>query len=239
MKHLFWAGVAATLAVSIVVCAPAQQPAGSDHAEAKPINAQLYVKYLVSQINTPDAQLRYSIREALRTMGGQAVVALQNAKQAEKNPHIKAFIDRTIARIKLQDLPRPSGNDQAARRNWMRQRFGTMDIDRLAMDAKLTLEQIAKVEPILTKARKEASDLMEVFAEAGGWRDREAWADMNEEMKAITEKVKPQLRETLNASQVERVAREVNPMARFMNRGRDRRGNRGGGFGGGRRGGGG
>lgn len=233
MKHITWIALAAALVVMVVAALPAQQGA-PDQAKAKPINAQLYVKYLVSQINTPDAKLRYSIREALRGMGGQAVVVLQNAKKVEKDPHIRAFIDRTIARIKLQNLTRPTGNDQAAMRNFMRQRFGTVDIDRLAMDAKLTLEQIAKVEPILKKARKEAADLIEVFSEAGGWRDREAWADMNAEMKVLTEQVKPELRGSLNAAQVERIAREVNPFAGWMNRGR---GGRGGG--GGRRGGGG
>lgn len=235
MRWITWMAIAAVLVAVAGAALPAQETASD---QAKTINAQQYVKYLVAQINSPDAKLRYSIREALRGMGAQAVVVLQNAKKIEKDPHIKAFIDRTIARIKLQSLARPTGNDRAAMSKYMRQRFGTVDIDRLAMDAKLTLEQIAKVEPILKRARKEAGDLIEVFSEAGGWRDREAWSDLNEEMKAITDRVKPELRGSLNASQVERVAREVNPFGRWMNRGGGRdRGGRGGG--GGRRGGGG
>jgi len=221
------------LVAAIVLVAPAasgQEP--GDQPAAPAVNAQVYVKFLVKHCSNDDPRLRFSVREGLRALGQQSVNALNEAKRNEKNKHVRAFIDRTLASIK--EVVRPQ-TGQGGRRDWMSfmtRRFTSVDIDRIAMDVNLTWEQIEKVEPILKKAGKDAAELWKVFSEAGSVRDPEAWRDFREELKTYGDSVKSKLREHLKPQQVARLERYLNPFG-GMNRmrGRGGRGGGGGGFG--------
>lgn len=224
------------LVAAIALVAPAvsgQEP--GDRPAPPAVNAQVYVKFLVKHCSSDDPRLRYSVREGLRTLGQQSVSALNEAKRNEKNRHVRAFIDRTLERIKEVVRPTPG---QGGRRDWMNfmtRRFTSVDIDRIAMDVNLTWEQIEKVEPILKKAGKDMADLWKVFTEAGGFREREAWGDLREELKILGDSAKSKLREHLKPQQVARLERYLNPFGGFGRMGgRGGRGGRGGGGGGGR-----
>jgi len=209
------------------------QEAGDAKAPAAP-NAQAYVKALVKYMSNPDPRLRFSVREGLRIMGTMAVSAINEAKAAEKDAHVKAFMDRTVKLIK--NSRRNQAQQQQGRRDFrnMRGRNREIDIDRIAMEANLNWEQMAKTLPILQKASKDARDLLAEFREAGGnFRDREARADLQEELKTITGEAKPKLKKFLSETQIKRMERYLNPMGRmFGGRGGRAGGRRGGGEGG-------
>ena len=188
-----------------------------DAAPNKSVNAATYIDLLVAQVGNDDPRVRYSVREALRVMGTQAVSALQKAKATHQSEHVKAFISRSVAFIKSRvgrDRQREEARQQRERgerrqpgqRN-RRDDRNQVDIDRIAMEATLNWEQIAKLQPIVKKVRKDMTDLMAEFRESGAMRDRDAWNDLREEMKAITTESEPALKEFLDAKQIKRVKR--------------------------------
>ena len=228
MKYSVLLFLTAALLVGLTQGICAQEPAG---AKAPPApNAQAYVKSLVKYMSNPDPRLRFSVREALRIMGTLAVSAINEAKATEKDAHVKAFMDRTVKLIK--NSRRNQAQQQQGRRDFrnMRGRNREIDIDRIAMEVNLTWEQMDKTLPILKKASKDATDLFAEFREAGGnFRDREARADLQEELKTITGEAKPKLKKFLSETQIKRMERYLNPMGRMFNRGARGGGRRGGG----------
>jgi hypothetical protein len=239
-----FAGLAVVTAF-VVLCStslsPGQQEAAGAQAPAVG-NAQAYVKMMVTHASSPDPKLRFSVREGLRIMGPQAISALEEAKKTITSKHVKAFIDRTVKRIRdgiqaEQAAAQAAQNAQQGRRMPFGRGGREIDIDRIAMDLNLTWEQMEKVEPVLVKARKEMDELMKVFQESGGFRDREAFADLQAEMKTISDAAKPELLKALSAAQVARLERQLNPFGRMGRMGDRRGGQRG--QGGGRRPGGG
>jgi hypothetical protein len=233
--------LAVGLAAGLVGAASAQQAAGaSDPA----LNAQAYTKGLIKYMSSPDPRLRFSVREALRIMGPQAVSAINEAMATESDKHVKAFMARTVEVIKNANRDRtragqPGQPGQPGERG--RTPFGgrnqDVDIDRVAMEVNLTWEQMDEVLPVLKKARKDAADLMAEFREAGGnFRDREAMRALQEEMSAIAKEAEPKLKKTLSEAQIQQLRRYLNPMGQRM---MGMRGGRFGGEGGGRRRGGG
>ena len=193
------------LAVVALLAAAAALPAQDPAAPAAPAkapqanaNAQNYVKTMVGFMSSPDPRLRYSVREALVVMGPQGISAVNGAKATEKNPNVKAFMTRTVAFIKNRQSRQRGGQMQRGGRD--RQR--TIDIDRIAMDANLTWEQMDKVLPILKKGQADMRSLMTEFREAGGnFRDQEAMKDLREEMSTIAKEAEPKLKEFLNETQ--------------------------------------
>jgi len=215
----------AVLAAS-TLCGQSQD--GGATQKASVLNAQVYVKMLVSRVGNPDPRLRFSIREGLRVMGAQAVSVLAEARIQEKNNHVKAFMDRTIQLIKSRD--RVAQGNQRNTRGFMGRFFSSrqpVDIDRIAMEANLTWEQMDKVLPILKKARKESNDLLAVFRESGDFRDREAMRDLTEELKNIASRAAPKLREFLKPDQIRKVRPHLDPIGEMLKRIRRHFGGRG------------
>jgi len=218
MKHFVLLFLVAGIFTGLALSTPAQDEAAKP---APAVNAQKYVTTLIKFMSSPDPRLRFSVREGLRVMGPTAVSAINGAKATEKDKHVKAFMVRTVNLIKQSQRSNRNQGRMARGNFGNRGRQGReIDIDRLAMDANLTWEQMDKVLPILKKARKDASDLMAEFREAGGsFRDREALADLREEMKTITEEAKPKLKAlSLNDKQIKAMERQLNPMARMFDR---------------------
>lgn len=234
------------LAVGLVHTAPAQEAAG---AADTAVTAQAYVKSMVSYMGNPDPRLRYSVREALRVMGPQAISAINEAMATETNKHVKAFMARTVEVIKSTTRERAQADqpDQPGARGpgAFAARALEVDIDRVAMEANLTWEQMDEVLPILKKARKDMTDLMAEFRNSGGnFRDQDAMRDLREEMNAIVKDAETKAKKMLSEAQIQQIRRYLNPMGPRMDGGRfggegGRRGGRGEGRGEGRGGGGG
>jgi hypothetical protein len=163
-------------------------------------------------------------------MGPQAISAINEAKGGEKNKHVVAFMNRTVKLIKSARTAQRDRGGQQGRRGMRGQRGGRdIDIDRIAMDANLNWEQIEKTLPLLEKARKDRSALMQEFRDAGGnFRDPEARADLTEEMKTIAEEAKSKAKGFLSPAQVKQLDRYLNPMSRMGRMGMGGRGGRGG-----------
>jgi len=240
MKKMTLACLLAAGCVAAGLCASvgAQENPSGDQPGLK--NAQVYVKTLVNYMGSTDARLRFSVREALRVMGPQAISAINEAKTGEKDKHVVAFMNRTVKLIKSS---RTAERDRGQR--GMRGMRGPgnrdVDIDRVAMELNLNWEQIDQTLPLLEKARKDRSALFQEFRDAGGnFRDREAMADLQEEMKTITEEAKSKASKFLSAAQVKQLERFLGGGQRMRGMGpRGQRGGRGGERGGEQRGGGG
>lgn len=205
------------LAAAAALAVPAVAQTETD--QTPQVHAQQYVKLLVGFMSNPDPRLRFSVREALRIMGPLAVPVINEAKAKETNPHVKAFMERTVRILKTRapGVRRPRGRDRRGRGPFGR-RLQEIDIDRVAMEANLTWEQMDKVLPILKRVRREVADLWQEFREAGGMRDPEAWQDLREELQAIAKEAEPKLREILNEKQLAAVRRLLNPMPRMRGR---------------------
>jgi len=221
--------VAGCVAVGVGASVGAQENPSADQSGI--VNAQVYVKTLVNYMGAPDPRLRFSVREALRVMGPQAISAINEAKGGEKDKHVVAFMNRTVKLIKAA---RSAQSDRGNQRGMRGMRGGRgdrdIDIDRIAMEANLTWEQMDKTLPLLEKARKDRSALMQEFRDAGGnFRDPEARADLQEEMKTISEEAKSKASKFLSATQVKQLERHLNPFSRMGRMGMGgRRGGRGG-----------
>lgn len=213
--------------------ATAQEEAARPQAAA---NAQAFVKILTKGLFTENAKIRYSLSEALRTMGNQAVPELNRLKRATKNPHHAAFVNRIIQRIKPDKKMSKEERDRRSMMSMMGFQQ-SLDIDRLAMEVALTFEQMAKVEPILSKTQKNLSALWDEFRKANAWRDRDAWGVLRDEQKNAVDEAVANLRKHVGGKQALQLKKLINRYANPMgNRGRGGRGGgRGDRRGGGRR----
>lgn len=175
--------------------APSAGPAVQPNAQpAPPQNAQQFLNNLVGQVGNKDPRIRFAVREGLVAMGAQATPVLTAAKATHADPHVKAFIDRTLKRVKAM-----------AKRKGRSAMFFSMnrgrDIDRIAMELNLGWEQMAKLGPVFKKFDRDAKDLYAAMREEGGFRDSEAWKDLREEMKLMREEAEPKLSEFLDEKQ--------------------------------------
>lgn len=162
----------------------AAENAPAEKAAPATSEAVTFLGALCERMASGDARIRFAAREALVVMGTRAASVLNERKPAEKDPHVKAFIDRTLKRIKSMRGKNGKG---------MRF-FGGRDIDRIAMSTNLTLEQVSKLEPVLAKHDKDVKSLWAEFKESGGFRDPEAYKDVMEEIKLLAQEAEPNLK---------------------------------------------
>lgn len=165
---------------------------------ANPLNAQQFVNVLVQQMGNKDPRIRFALREALVSMGAQALVTLKAAKEAQTNPHVKAFIDRTVERIEKIAKRKKGRYGQFSS---FFANVGGRDIDRIAMDLNLSFDQMGKIEPILKKYDRDVKDLYAAMREEGGFTDKDAWRDLKDEMDLMREETKPKFEEFLSEDQ--------------------------------------
>lgn len=187
----------ASMAMLGVGSVAAQQPQGS---------VADYIERLVAQARHDDPRVRYSVREALRVMGPPALRALAKAKAAERDRHVRAFIGRTIDDLERRPV-RFERADARERRGARRDAdtASTIDIDRIAVEARLRWKQIAKLEPILEKARREIVELLDEHRVSGAGRDRRAWDALRGELRAIAKEIEPKLAKFLDSRQIKRI----------------------------------
>jgi hypothetical protein len=155
-------------------------------AKSAPANAEAvtFLSVLCERMGSGDARIRFAAREALVVMGTRAASVLKERKASEQDPHVKAFIDRTVKRIK----------STTGKKGGQMRFFGGRDIDRIAMSTNLSLAQIAQLEPVLAKHDKDVKSLWAEFKESGGFRDPEAYKDVMEEIKALAKESEPNLK---------------------------------------------
>lgn len=187
---------AAVLAQVEPVAPPPAAPPAPAVGEA---NAQQFIQMMVGQVANKDPRIRFAVREALMAMGSQAVPALKEASQLQVDPHVKAFIARTLDRIQ-QMAKRATGRGAEFLAALP---MGGRDIDRIAMELSLTFEQMAKLEPVFKNFDKQVRELFAEMKEAGGFADREAWKDLADERKLMEEETRPKLEEFLDEKQTE------------------------------------
>jgi hypothetical protein len=197
MRNTFLLVVGLALLLVAAAGAQVEKAKGADEPAAPAAAAEsiAFMKDLVQRMESPDARVRFAVREALVVMNRQALPVLNEHKASTQNEHLKAFIDRTIARIKSMQT--------RAGRSWSTMRG--RDLDRLAMDCNLTLEQISQIQPILAKHDKNMQDLWNEFRESGAYRDKEAYKDLQDERKLMVEEAEPGLRKYLNDAQTKAV----------------------------------
>lgn len=208
--------VALLAAASAVV---AQDDAGAPSADAPKIASPApFIDSLCTHLSSTNPRVRYTAREGLVNFGAQGMLALRKAREGATDPHVQAFIDRVIARVKLRTL-RPAGRSALSKprseeARAAREAFAAairnrpkFDVDRIAMDITLTFEQIAKLEPILTRHFGEVDAMWREVKELGATRDKEAYKALNEEIGLLVEKAEPKLRAFLDEKQTKYVLR--------------------------------
>ena len=206
------------LLTGIEARAPAQAP-GKPALPEKPApsaqqhpNAQAWLRILVMQMSNPDPRIRLSVREALHVMGPRSLDAVNEGKAKQKNPHVKAFMTRTLTYLKIK-----RGGKQGKRTPFW-------DIDHVAAVANLKWEQIDKTLPVLVAAHKQNRELTTAFKEAGGdFRDPEAMQDLGEEIKAGAAEAEEKLKKFLQPKQVELLRRYFDPWRQWQARHKARR----------------
>lgn len=185
--------------VAVLVMPVAAQDNGPAKAAGPALESTGFIQSLCKKMESSNARLRFAVREALVIMGKQTLPALNAAKAGSKNAHLTAFIVRTLARIKSLQT-RGSRTYPTLRGR---------DIDRMAMDANLTLEQISQILPILAKHDKNRKELYAEFREAGGYKDKEAYKDLQEELKLMVEEAEPDLKKYLDEKQLKTVKSQI------------------------------
>ncbi len=166
----------------------AEKPA-AEQVPADP-NAAAFVAMLVKSVGNKDPRIRFAVREALVTMGHQSTPALSAAHAATTDKHVQAFIQRTLKRVK--QMAKRSNRGPGQFFSMMTGRDGR-DIDRIAMDLRLTWDEMDKIVPIFESYDKNAKALMTEMKDAGAFGDPGAWQDLNDEMKAMVDDVAPEL----------------------------------------------
>lgn len=187
-------------------------PEKSAAPQVIPQNAHQFIQVLVKQVENQNPRIRFAVREALMTMGSQAAPLLQVKKEAVSNVHVKAFIDRTLAKIK-KTAKRKKSRHSGVFYSFMSNR--NRDIDRIAMDLNLTFEQMAKLEPLFKKYDKNVKELNAEMKESGGFSDKEAWKDLREELKLMAEDTRPELEKFLDEKQAEGALRYLKQSSPF------------------------
>ncbi len=177
-----------------------------------------FIDSLCTHLSSTNPRVRYTAREGLVNFGAQGMLALRKAREGATDPHVQAFIDRVIARVKLRTL-RPAGRSALSKprseeARAAREAFAAairsrpkFDIDRIAMDVTLTFDQIAKLEPILTRHFSEVDSMWREMKELGATRDKEAYKALNEEIGLLVEKAEPKLSAFLDEKQTKYVLR--------------------------------
>ncbi|MBN2491562.1 MAG: hypothetical protein JXQ29_12000 [Planctomycetes bacterium] len=197
MRNAMWLGLGVALLLAVAAGAqdkvkPAEEEAPAPAAAAA--ESVAFMQTLVKKMDSPDARIRFAVREALLVMDRQAIAVLNEHRATVDSEHLKAFIDRTIERIKSMKT--------AGGRSWSTLRG--RDLDRLAMECNLTLEQITQIQPILAKHDKNAQDLWEEFRQSGV-KDKEAFKDLQDERNLLVEEAGPALRRYLSEEQVKAI----------------------------------
>lgn len=187
------------IAASAAVATAQRAPAGDTAAPAAKAEAVSFIDHLCGRLTSDDARLRFAAREALVVMGNQCVPALKQASGAQKDPHVQAFIQRTLARIKTL-----SGNKK--KRRWT---SPGRDLDRMAMQTNLTLEQVSKLEPLFAKHDKDVKALWAEFRESEGFKDPGGYKDLMAEVKLLAEEATPELEKFLDEKQRKYVAQQM------------------------------
>ncbi len=197
------------LACVVVLGLASVTAAQNEPAAPKIESARPYIEQICTHLSSTNPRVRYSAREALRNYGGQAVPLIKAARERAKDPHVKAFIDRVLVRVRLPGWRASGKTDAAARKRYMAalRNRAPYDIDRIAMDIHLTFEQIARLDPILRRHFKEVNALWQELREAGATRDKEAYKELNHEIKLMVGKVEPKLRAFLDVKQTDHVKR--------------------------------
>ena len=200
MRNVVWMVVGLALVLGAAAAAQEKAPA---QPEAPVVAAQgesaEFIQSLMTRMDSKNAKLRFAVREALVVMGPPAVSALNAHKASVEDPALKAFMDRTVARIK--SMKSYGGRSFSSLRG--------RDLDQLAVQCNLTLEQITQVGPILAKHDKNVKELYQEFQEAGGYRDPEARKDLQEELNLLAEDAGPKLRKYLNDAQADTIAKQL------------------------------
>ena len=183
--------------------------AQSDPPPPKIESAQPFIHQLCKHLSSTNPRVRYTVREALRNLGRQTIPALEAARNSTQDTNVKAFITRTLGHVKLFGWRRSGKMDTTVRKNYMAalRNRPHYDIDRIARDINLTFDQIARLDPILRRHFKEMDALWQELRDAGALKDKEAYRDLNDEIKHMVEKAEPKLRAFLDAKQTEHVKR--------------------------------
>ena len=235
-----------TLGISVATTMPgvtAQDQPDPAPTKADPAVQAAHVSMLVANVASPDPRVRYAIREGLIPMGTIAVAALNGAKREHKDKRVRDFISRTVKVIKAKRKQgqrgrrggRGGGTFGGGGRDRQRgggffNRSNEVDIDKVAMDANLTWDQMDQVLPILRAVRKESSALMSELMEAEGWaafRDEEIRNDLNAALVEAAQEAEAKLAKVLKPEQMRHVKGHVSPMSDMMKRWQDRMNRRG------------
>jgi len=201
---LLFASVMAGLAVT----ASTQTPADPAAPDPRVATSEAYLRCIVRYMANPDPRVRYSVRQALRSMGPQAVAAINEARAVEKDPHVKAFMTRTLTLMKLT----------RAKQQGQKPKSVFYDIDHVAMVANLNWTQMDKTVPVLVKAHKANRELVQTFKDAGGdRRDPEAMTDLRAEMKTVAATAETELKAFLKPKQVNLLRRYFDPWSNRKN----------------------
>lgn len=198
ISHFVLAAVLVSLASTMI----AQTPAADPPNDPRTAPAQTFLRDLVRYMANADPRVRYGVREGLKAMGTQAVAAINEAKAQEQDPHVRAFMNRTVTLIKITDA-KAKGRKVTGRFN---------DIDYVAMAVNLQWEQMDRTLALLVRATKERSELWAAFKEAGGnHRNREEAAALNEEIATIAGKTDAEFEKFLSPEQMKRMRRFYAP----------------------------
>lgn len=188
--------------------------AGDEKKEAEPVvevdpNAHAFIQSLVKNVDNKNPRIRYAMREALVAMGHQSTLGLKEAREAQANAHVKAFIDRTLKRIKraAKQAKRRGPNGARIFSMLSSSAHGTRDIDKIAMELNLTWDQMDKMGPVFKRYDANRKALMKEMKDAGGFSDPEAWKDLNEEMKLMREDCEPEFAKFLDKKQAKKALR--------------------------------
>jgi hypothetical protein len=183
-------------------------------AQEKPVKPEIesarpYIEQTCTHLSSTNPRVRYAAREALRNFGTQAVPLIQAARKKSENPHVQAFIDRVLVRVRSSEWRGAGKTDLEASKNRkvaMKNR-APYDIDRIAMDINLTFEQIARLDPLLRRHVREVAALWAELRAAGALKEKEAYRDLDQEIELLVKKTEPKLRAFLDARQTEQVMR--------------------------------
>jgi hypothetical protein len=214
MRTVVVAALVAFVGISVGVSVPAQVEPLAPAAEkpaAVEANAQQFVQMMVQQVPNQDPRIRFAVREALVAMGPQAIPALKEAKEAQPDPHVKAFVGRTLDRIQQMAKRTTKGAMIFPGFPGM----GGRDIDRIAMELNLTFEQMAKLEPVFKTFDKQVKDLYAEMKETGAFGDKEAWKDLADERKLMEEETRPKLSAFLDEKQTDGAMRYLRGAGAF------------------------
>lgn len=224
----------ASLALLLLAAGAPAQESKQDEADTPSTEdreAQVaHLQMLVANVGHDDPRVRYAIRQALLPLGSSAIAALNGAKARFTDKHVRAFVARTVKAIKAR---RSRDNGRRGNRSTFGGgrdrrggggRFGgstDVDIDKVAMDANLTWDQMDKVLPIIREVRKDSRQLWTDLMEAEGWnafRDETVRKDLDAAMLDLSKTGATKLAKVLKPEQLEPAKRHLNPMADMMRR---------------------